>query len=448
MNRSSQNSYYFIGVGGVGMSALARLCKAKGHIVYGYDRTATPLTYQLEQEGITVGYDASLDALTTPLTSKEIQVVYTAAISSSHPQLAFYLKQGNRVVKRAQFLAEICGEEYVMAVAGTHGKTTTSSILAHILLKTQQSFTAILGGFLNEGQNNLIQKGNDIFVVEADEYDRSFLHLYPSIACITSMEADHLDIYKTEEEFKEAFVQFSNQVKKELVVAYGVPLSGWTYGVDVNADYKAFNLCITPTGYSFDLKTPSGVFEKVRINLLGKHNVENALGAIAMADLAGLELESVLSALSSFKGVYRRMNVYEWEQAIVLDDYAHHPTEIRSVYQTLKSIYPNQKNCVVFQPHLFSRTRDFMEEFATVLGLFDEVILLDIYPAREEPIEGIDSNTLLKKIKNKQKKIIQKQEIKTTLQHSDAGVFALLGAGDIGEEIQRLKTEFTQNETV
>jgi UDP-N-acetylmuramate--alanine ligase len=335
-----------------------------------------------------------------------------------------------------------------MAVAGTHGKTTTSSILAHILLKTQQSFTAILGGFLNEGQNNLIQKGNDIFVVEADEYDRSFLHLNPSIACITSIEADHLDIYQTEEEFKEAFVQFSNQVKQELVVAYGVPLSGWTYGVDVNADYKAFNICITPTGYTFDLKTPGGVFEKVRINLLGKHNIENALGAIAMADLAGIELESVLSALSSFKGVYRRMNVYEWEQAIVLDDYAHHPTEIRSVYQTIKSIYPNQKNCVVFQPHLFSRTRDFLEEFATVLGLFDEVILLDIYPAREEPIEGIDSNTLLKKIKNKQKKIIQKQEIKTTIQHSDARVFALLGAGDIGEEIQRLKAEFTQNETV
>ncbi len=448
MNQSSIKTFYFIGVGGVGMSALARLCIAKGHIVYGYDRTETALTQQLEQEGISIGYDASLDALTAPLLSKEVQVVYTAAISSEHPHLAYYMKQGNRVVKRAKFLAELCDEEVVLAVAGTHGKTTTSSILAHILLKTHQSFTAVLGGFLNENQNNLIQKGDEIFVVEADEYDRSFLHLNPSIACITSVEADHLDIYQTEEAFKEAFVHFSNQVKQHLVVAFGVPLSGWTYGVDVEADYKAFNLKTVSTGYQFDLKTPRGVFEEIQINILGKHNIENTLGAIAMADLVGLEMKHVLASLPSFKGVYRRMNVYQWGEAIVIDDYAHHPTEINSVFKTLKSVYPDRKNCVVFQPHLFTRTRDFLEEFATVLGRFDEVILLDIYPAREEPIEGIDSNALLARIKNQTKRIIQKPELKITLEQSDASVFALLGAGDIGEEIQKLIAQFTPNEKV
>ncbi len=442
MEINNKNILYFIGIGGVGMSALASLCLEEGHQVYGYDRTPSDITNQLIQKGIEISFDSSINALQHFLLSPKVDVVYSAAIPESHPQLAFYKKQGNKVTKRAKFLASLCNPEKTLAVAGTHGKTTTSSILTHIFDKTNQSFTSIMGGFFNNNSSNLIKNGSEVFIVEADEYDRSFLHLHPTLACITSIDPDHLDIYGTKNAFIDAFIQFSKQVNQDLIVAQGLPISGYKYGIEVDADYKAFNIKTSERGYYFDLITPNGKFKNTYLNLIGTHNLSNALGAIAMADQFGLSIEKIAPTLKNFPGVYRRMNIYKWDGNIVIDDYAHHPVEIESVFKTIKCFYPKQKNCVVFQPHLFSRTRDLMKDFITVLSKFDEVILMDIYPAREKPIEGINVKKLLDGISHKRKRYIQKKEIKKIFETSEANIFALLGAGDIGVEIQELKSKF------
>ena len=442
MITKQKNIFYFIGIGGVGMSALARLCLKEGYEVYGYDKTSSDITEQLIKNGIKIIFDDSVKALQNLLLSTDVQIVYSAAIPDFHPQLVFLKKQGNNVIKRAEFLAKVCINKKTLAVAGTHGKTTTSSILTHIFSKTNQSFISVMGGFFNNDSSNLIQTGSESIIVEADEYDRSFLHLNPTIACITSVEADHLDIYESEDIFLEAFVQFSKKVSNELIVAYGLPISGLTYGVEVAADYKAFNLKITEKGYRFDLTTPNREFKDIFFNQMGIHNVSNALGAVAMADQAGIDINKSLLALESFPGVYRRMNLYRWRDIVIIDDYAHHPSEIDSVFKTIKTFYPKQKNCVVFQPHLFSRTRDFMNDFKTTLSKFDEVILMDIYPAREEPIKGVNAKILFDGISHTNKEYIEKNQIKKILKSSNADVFALLGAGDIGEEIKKLKREF------
>jgi UDP-N-acetylmuramate--alanine ligase len=442
MITKQKNIFYFIGIGGVGMSALARLCLKEGCEVYGYDKTSSDITEQLIKNGIKIIFDDSVKALQNLLLSTDVQIVYSAAIPDFHPQLVFLKKQGNNVIKRAEFLAKVCINKKTLAVAGTHGKTTTSSILTHIFSKTNQSFISVMGGFFNNDSSNLIQTGSESIIVEADEYDRSFLHLNPTIACITSVDADHLDIYESEDIFLEAFVQFSKKVSNELIVAYGLPISGLTYGIEVAADYKAFNLKITEKGYRFDLTTPNREFKDIFFNQMGIHNVSNALGAIAMADQAGIDLNKALLALESFPGVYRRMNLYRWRDIVIIDDYAHHPSEIDSVFKTIKTFYPKQKNCVVFQPHLFSRTRDFMNDFKTSLSKFDEVILMDIYPAREEPIKGVNAKILFDGISHTKKEYIEKNQIKKILKSSNADVFALLGAGDIGEEIKKLKREF------
>lgn len=442
MITKQKNIFYFIGIGGVGMSALARLCLKEGCEVYGYDKTSSDITEQLIKNGIKIIFDDSVKALQNLLLSTDVQIVYSAAIPDFHPQLVFLKKQGNNVIKRAEFLAKVCINKKTLAVAGTHGKTTTSSILTHIFSKTNQSFISVMGGFFNNDSSNLIQTGSESIIVEADEYDRSFLHLNPTIACITSVEADHLDIYESEDIFLEAFVQFSKKVSNELIVAYGLPISGLTYGIEVAADYKAFNLKITEKGYRFDLTTPNREFKDIFFNQMGIHNVSNALGAVAMADQAGIDINKSLLALESFPGVYRRMNLYRWRDTVIIDDYAHHPSEIDSVFETIKTFYPKQKNCVVFQPHLFSRTRDFMNDFKTTLSKFDEVILMDIYPAREEPIKGVNAKILFDGISHTKKGYIEKNQIKKILKSSNADVFALLGAGDIGEEIKKLKPEF------
>ena len=442
MITKQKNIFYFIGIGGVGMSALARLCLKEGCEVYGYDKTSSDITEQLIKNGIKIIFDDSVKALQNLLLSTDVQIVYSAAIPDFHPQLVFLKKQGNNVIKRAEFLAKVCINKKTLAVAGTHGKTTTSSILTHIFSKTNQSFISVMGGFFNNDSSNLIQTGSESIIVEADEYDRSFLHLNPTIACITSVEADHLDIYESEDIFLEAFVQFSKKVSNELIVAYGLPISGLTYGIEVAADYKAFNLKITEKGYRFDLTTPNREFKDIFFNQMGIHNVSNALGAVAMADQAGIDINKSLLALESFPGVYRRMNLYRWRDIVIIDDYAHHPSEIDSVFETIKTFYPKQKNCVVFQPHLFSRTRDFMNDFKTTLSKFDEVILMDIYPAREEPIKGVNAKILFDGISHTNKEYIEKNQIKKILKSSNADVFALLGAGDIGEEIKKLKREF------
>jgi len=442
MKADIKKIYYFIGIGGVGMSALARLCLKDGYSVYGYDKISSEITDQLIKKGINIIFDNSVSALNELLLSTEVQIIYSAAIPNSHPQLEFYKKQGNNVIKRAEFLSKICNNKKTLAVAGTHGKTTTSSILTHIFYKSNQSFTSIMGGFFNNNLSNLIKTGSESIIVEADEYDRSFLHLNPTFACITSIEADHLDIYKTQDIYEDAFFQFSKQVSGKLIVAHGLPISGLTYGIEVPADYKGYNVQIIKYGYRFDLKTPNGNFKNIFFNQIGIHNLYNAIGAIAMADQAGININKALLALKSFPGVYRRMNLYRWRDAYIIDDYAHHPSEINSVFEAIKDFYPKQKNCVVFQPHLFSRTRDFMNDFKTVLNKFDEVKIIDIYPARENPIEGVNVKSLLEGISNKKAKYIQKNQVKNEIKKSDATIFALLGAGDIGEEIKKFKNEF------
>ena len=442
MKTVSKKIYYFIGVGGIGMSALARLCLKDGYSVYGYDKISSEITDQLIKKGINIIFDNSVSALNELLLSTEVQIIYSAAIPNSHPQLEFYKKQGNNVSKRAEFLSKICNNKKTLAVAGTHGKTTTSSILTHIFYKSNQSFTSIMGGFFNNNSSNLIKTGSESIIVEADEYDRSFLHLNPTFACITSIEADHLDIYKTQDIYKDAFFQFSKQVSGKLIVAHGLPISGLTYGIEVPADYKGYNIQIIKYGYRFDLKTPNGNFKNIFFNQIGIHNLYNAIGAIAMADQAGININKALLALKSFPGVYRRMNLYRWRDAYIIDDYAHHPSEINSVFEAIKDFYPKQKNCVVFQPHLYSRTRDFMNDFKTVLNKFDEVKIIDIYPARENPIEGVNVKSLLEGISNKKAKYIQKNQVKNEIKKSEATIFAILGAGDIGEEIKQFKNEF------
>ena len=441
MKSNSINTYFFIGIGGVGMSALARFCFHSGHKVYGHDKTRSDITNALICEGIQIFYKKSLNALPKFLLSEDIIVVYSAAIKFNHLLLSFYLQQGNVVMKRSEFLASLCNNKKTLAIAGTHGKTTTSLILTHFFSETKQLFTSLMGGFFSGIKSNLIKSGSDTFIVEADEYDRSFLQLYPTLACITSIEPDHLDIYTTKKEFLRAFIQFSSQVEKELIVSHGLPFKGITFGIDVSSDYQAKKLKKIKHGYRFDLKTPYETYKDVCLNLIGKHNVSNAIAAIAIAEQSGLNASEFLHTLENFPGVYRRMNLYKWNESIIIDDYAHHPSEIYSVYNAVRNFYPLYKNCVVFQPHLYSRTRDFMKEFSIVLSMFDEVILLDIYPARETPIEGINSKVLLNNISKRKKRSISKTKIKTALEESDAKIFAILGAGDIGQEIKKLNLE-------
>ena len=443
MNNKSLQSYYFIGIGGMGMSALARLCLMNGHRVFGYDITPSQIIDDLILEGAQVIYDLSPEALPPEVCDKNIEVVYTAAISRDHPQLKYFLAQGNNVRKRAVFLAELTSKIKTLAIAGTHGKTTTSAFLTHIFSENSQVFTSIMGGFFKDQKSNLITEGNDFMIVEADEYDRSFLQLYPAIACITSMDPDHLDVYETDSSFSEAFIQFSSQVSQALVVAYGLPVNGITYGIDVPADYRVENIIKNKFGYYFNIITPLRTYKNVYLNQLGIHNISNALCAIAMADQAGVFIENSIKALTTFPGVQRRMSLMKYGDAIIIDDYAHHPTEIENVLNTLKEFYPERKNCVIFQPHLFSRTQDFMNEFALVLSEFDEVVLLDIYPARELPISGISTQVLLDKLNHSNKKLIQKSAIKESIDKSNARLFAFLGAGDIGLEVDKLKNHFT-----
>ncbi len=443
MIKKNPDIYYFIGIGGVGMSSLARFCLSNGHQVYGYDKVFSATTKNLTDLGISITYDSSIKALSKKLLSKEVKIIYTPAIRLNHPQLKFYSKQGNQILKRAEFLSKICENKKTIAIAGTHGKTTTTSILTHIFSMTNQSFTSFMGGFFKDECSNFFKTGFDNFIVEADEYDRSFLKLHPTIACITSVDPDHLDIYDTKEAFLEAFKKFSKQVGNKLIVAFGLPISGITYGIDVEADYVARNLILTNKGYRFDLISPNGIFKGINFNQLGSHNLLNAIGAIALANQSGIDIKKILPTLDNFPGIYRRMNVYSWRNSIIIDDYAHHPKEIESVLNTIRVFYPNKKNCVIFQPHLFSRTKDFMKEFCSVLNNFDEIVLLDIFPAREEAIENINANALLEGIKNDQKRLIEKKEIKSVLESSEAEVFTFLGAGDIGKEITKLKSELT-----
>ena len=423
------------------MSALARYFSKIGKHVAGYDKTITEITSNLEKNGIQIHFNDSVVSIPKKFQNKKnTLVVFTPAVPSNHLELNFFMDQGFQIMKRAEVLGLITKNTFCFAVAGTHGKTTTSAILGHIMQPYKA--TSFLGGISENYESNLIFGAEEISVVEADEFYQSFLQLSPNIACITSMDADHLDIYGEHSSLVDSFKKFANQVTEVLIVAKGTGIEGLSYALNEDADYKITNIRQTNGYYIFDVKTPNSEVSDIEFSLPGKHNIMNALAAIAMADSYGVSLESIKKSLRSFKGVERRFSYKIKTDALTLiDDYAHHPTEINVVYDSIKELYPTQKNVVIFQPHLFSRTKDFIEDFAIALAQFDEILLLDIYPAREEPIEGVSSLWLLEKILNKNKKITHKNNLVKDIKNSNASIVAMLGAGDIGKMVEDVKTE-------
>ena len=370
--------------------------------------------------------------------------MYTPAVKNTHNELRYFVKNNFTIQKRAEVLGLITKNTFCFAVAGTHGKTTTSSILGHLLKVCDANMTAFLGGITENYHSNLILNGSEMSVVEADEFDRSFLQLSPDVACITSMDADHLDIYGQAEELEKSFVDFSEKLSnnEKLFVKNGLPLQGITYGVNDDADYSVQDIEIIDGVYDFSIKTPTELLSNVKFSLPGHHNLSNALVAFAMAYDNGFNADKLIEALASFKGVERRFT-YQIKRTdlVYIDDYAHHPTEINAVYHAVAEMYPNDKVMVVFQPHLFSRTQDFSEDFGKSLSQFDEVRLLDIYPARELPIKGVTSEWLLGKITRANKKLITKKDIVSEIKNSDAKIILTIGAGDIGAEVKRIKEE-------
>ncbi|NRR90269.1 UDP-N-acetylmuramate--L-alanine ligase [Winogradskyella undariae] len=446
MNFENINNVYFIGVGGIGMSAIARYFVANGKQVGGYDKTPTDITNALQDLGVAIHFNDDVSEIDTPfLNAESTLVIYTPAIPKGHSEFEYFKANNFNILKRSAILGEITRQTFCLAVAGTHGKTTTTSILGHLLNACNSPVTAFLGGISENYNSNLILNGTEVTVVEADEFDRSFLTLSPDLACITSMDADHLDIYGSAEELVKSFKDFSECIKPggKLFVKKGLPLSGITYGIEDDADYCAQNISIENGSYIFDLKTPKGLHKGFKFNLPGRHNLSNATIALAMAAEYGCSYEDLKVALESYKGVKRRFTYQiKTEDFVFIDDYAHHPEEIKAVHHAVREMYPGKKVLAVFQPHLFSRTKDFIDEFAESLSKFDELLLLDIYPARELPIEGVTSKWLLDKIKNTNKKLVEKANIIDEIKASNAQVVLTIGAGDIGQEVKLIKEAF------
>ncbi len=442
MNLNQIHNVYFIGIGGIGMSALARYFKYIGKQVSGYDKTPTILTNELIESGIDIHFEDDINLIPKDYYVENTLVIITPAVPKTHSQWNYFLERDYQLKKRAEVLGIITKDTFCFAVAGTHGKTTTSSILGHILQESGADVTAFIGGIVENYNSNLIGSGKTVTVVEADEFDRSFLHLHPDIACVTSMDADHLDIYGTDEAIKDSFTEFADKVedKRRLFITTDLPLSGITVGVNEEAIYNAFNIRIEDGSYVFDVKTPTGVLKDFRFGLPGRHNLMNALMAFAMAVNFGTPTDAIAKALASFKGIRRRFSYQiRTEDLVYIDDYAHHPTEINAVHQAVRELYPNKKVLTVFQPHLFSRTKDFADDFAKSLSQFDEVLLMDIYPARELPMEGVTSEWLLSKMDNENKNIVSKEDLIATMLKSDAPIIVTIGAGDIGEMVGAIK---------
>ena len=447
MNLSNVHSVYFVGIGGIGMSALARYFIANGKLVAGYDKTPSEITDSLVALGAEVHFEDAVknipEAFLNPVNTL---VIYTPAIPKNHIEFNYFKNNKYHILKRSQILGLITENTFCLAVAGTHGKTTTTSILGHLLHECNVPLTAFLGGICENYNSNLILNGTEVSVVEADEFDRSFLTLSPNFAGITSMDADHLDIYGDASELIKSFEDFSKRVKPngKLFVKNGLPIQGITYGIEDDSDYSAQNIKIENGTYVFDVKTPTTVLENLQFNLPGRHNLSNALMALAMAVEYGCPYRQLAKALASFKGVKRRFTYHiKTDNFVFIDDYAHHPEEINAVHQAVREMYPNKKVLAIFQPHLFSRTRDFIDDFAKSLSQFDEVLLLDIYPARELPMEGVTSTWLLSKITNKNKQLVTKEALLQKIHESDAQIVLTIGAGDIGEEVKHIKKEFS-----
>jgi UDP-N-acetylmuramate--alanine ligase len=442
MNLNQIHNVYFIGIGGIGMSALARYFKNIGKSVTGYDKTPTTLTAELAADGIAVHFEDNIGLIPTGFKQDNTLVIVTPAVPKTHSEWNYFLEREYAVKKRAEVLGIITRDTFCFAVAGTHGKTTTSSILGHILYESGVDMTAFVGGIVENYHSNLIGTGEKITVVEADEFDRSFLHLSPDIACITSMDADHLDIYGTRASIEASFAEFAEKVedKQKLFVAKGLPLEGMTVAVGEDARFSAINITIEKGEYVFDVQTPAEKITGLRFGLPGRHNLTNALMALAMAKTFGTPTEDIARALMSFRGIKRRFSYQiKTEELVFIDDYAHHPTEINAVHQAVRELYPGEKVLAIFQPHLFSRTRDFADDFAKSLSSFDEIILLDIYPARELPMEGITSKWLMEKIENPNKKLVSKTDLIDEIKSRNVKIIVTIGAGDIGELVEPIK---------
>jgi UDP-N-acetylmuramate--alanine ligase len=436
------NKIYFIGIGGIGMSSIALYFINNGKQVAGYDQTKTHLTTKLSNLGANIHYDSGLSEIPEEFKkNNEVLIIYTPAISLNNVELSFFFDNNFIVLKRSEILGYISRDKFCIAIAGTHGKTTTATILSHILFENNIKFISFIGGISENYDSNFIQNGKDVILVEADEFDRSFLTLNPNIACITSVDSDHLDVYNSNSELQKSFNEFASklEVKGILFKHYDIPINGVSYGFNENAEYSIINYRNDKSSTYFDI-----VYEKensisVKFNMPGKHNACNALVAFAIARLLKIKDECIVNSLNTFKGVKRRFSYILKSPKILIDDYAHHPNEIKAIYESVKSLYPRKSIMAIFQPHLYSRTRDFMNQFAQVLSKFDEVTLLDIYPAREEPLEGINSRKLLNLINNLNKNLVDKQELKHVVQNSNSDVFVVMGAGDISDEVYKIK---------
>ena len=443
---------YFIGIGGIGMSAIARYYNTKGFKVSGYDKTPSPLTHALEQEGIEVHYEDCTDFV--PKDVESTLVVYPPAIPKEMGELLYVQEHGYRVIKRSKMLGEIPQGQRCLAVSGTHGKTTTSTLLSHIFTDSGEGCSAFLGGISKNYGSNLLTHPNNVIAVEADEFDRSFLQLFPEIAVITSMDADHLDIYGDEAHIHEAFKAFASQVSGTVIVKKGLDITPQdtkaaikTYSYnDPSADFYAEITEGNGNGYThFNLHWPGGIIHDCVVGVPGWVNIENAVGASAIGLTYGLDPERIKAALAAFKGVKRRFDIQmESESCIYIDDYAHHPEEISAALTSIKGNFPEYRLTAIFQPHLYTRTRDFADGFAEALSKVDRLILLDIYPAREEPIPGVTSQIILDKVTAPQKVLMSKDMVMDYLKdHLDLNgkdVLVTMGAGDI----DRLVPEINQ----
>ncbi|MCE2742401.1 MAG: UDP-N-acetylmuramate--L-alanine ligase [Fluviicola sp.] len=440
---------YFVGVGGIGMSALARYFKSLGWNVAGYDKTPSPLTEALISEGVEIHFDDLGESIPEEYKEKESTlVIYTPAIPKNHGELNFLMQHNFQLFKRSQVLGIITANSLGLGVAGTHGKTTTSTLLAHILNESSLKCNAFLGGISTNFNSNLVtSKDAKYTVVEADEFDRSFLQLTPFASIITSTDADHLDIYGDASVFLKGFQDYANLINENgfLILRNGLTLTSkapiFTYGVnDETADFKAINLRFEESKFLFDIIFPEGEWKNIEFGLPGIHNAENALACIALLQKIGLSEDEIRFGLKTFKGVKRRFEYHiKSDDLVYIDDYAHHPTEIHALVSSVRLLYPNKKITGVFQPHLFSRTRDFFDDFASELSKMDEVIVLPIYPAREEPIEGVTSDKLVEKIALNIKSLKSPSEALNYLSQIKEGVVLTIGAGDIDRIVEPLK---------
>ena len=455
INITDLRHLYFIGIGGIGMSAIARYFNAKGINVSGYDKTPTELTKKLEAEGIAIHYDDKVE-----LAPKNVDViVYTPAIPADNTELLFYKNNNYQVLKRSDILKIITESSFNICVAGTHGKTTVSTMIAHILRHTGYGCNAFLGGISANYGTNFWSSGKNVCVIEADEYDRSFLKLSPNVAVITAVDPDHLDIYGTAEEFEKAFVDFAGKVKPGgfLISKKGLKCEGelqflsstelmnkLTYSLsDNSANVHANNVIASNGSYKFDITGKDWLLEKVQLNMGGLHNIENMTAAIAVAKYIGIEDEKIKLAVADFKGVKRRFEyIIKNDEQVLIDDYAHHPEELKALINGVRSLF-DKKLTIVFQPHLYSRTKDQADGFAEVLGMADEVIILPIYPARELPMQGVSSNMIIESMNNNKARVLDKLELIDWIKGEKPELLVMAGAGDIDVMVYEVKEILT-----